>query len=65
MGDNKIPAHTAAQFVYDELLMDGTPALNLASFVTTYMEEEAEKLVVKNLSKVSPAPSISCIVTCN
>lgn len=31
--------------------MDGTPALNLASFVTTFMEEEAEKLMTENLSK--------------
>lgn len=31
--------------------MDGTPALNLASFVTTYMEEEVESLMVANLSK--------------
>jgi glutamate decarboxylase len=31
--------------------LDGTPALNLASFVTTFMEEEAEKLMRENLSK--------------
>jgi glutamate decarboxylase len=31
--------------------LDGTPALNLASFVTTFMEEEAEKLMAENLSK--------------
>lgn len=29
--------------------MDGSPALNLASFVTTYMEDEAEKLMLENL----------------
>ena len=46
-----MPARTAARFVHDELLMDGTPALNLASFVTTYMEDEAEKLMLENLSK--------------
>lgn len=31
--------------------LDGNPALNLATFVTTYMEEEAEKLMAENLSK--------------
>ena len=33
------------------LLQDGTPTLNLASFVTTYMEDEAEKLMVDAFSK--------------
>jgi glutamate decarboxylase len=51
MNESEIPARTAARLVHDELLMDGTPALNLASFVTTYMEEEAEKLMLENLSK--------------
>ena len=36
---------------HDELLLDGTPALNLASFVTTYQEPEAEQLMMENLSK--------------
>ncbi|RUS19245.1 glutamate decarboxylase, partial [Jimgerdemannia flammicorona] len=31
--------------------LDGNPVLNLASFVTTYMEPEAEKLMAENLSK--------------
>ena len=35
----------------DELDLDGRPNLNLASFVGTYMEREAEKLIVENLSK--------------
>jgi glutamate decarboxylase len=51
MGEDELPARIAARFVHDELLMDGTPALNLASFVTTYMEDEAEKLMLENLSK--------------
>ncbi|KZO97148.1 glutamate decarboxylase [Calocera viscosa TUFC12733] len=51
MAEEEMPARLAARFVHDELLMDGNPALNLASFVTTYMEEEAEKLMVDNLSK--------------
>lgn len=51
LGEEEMPARTAARFVHDELLMDGNPALNLASFVTTYMEEEAEKLMLENLNK--------------
>lgn len=42
-----MPARTAARFIKDDLLMDGTPSLNLASFVTTYMEEEAEQLMMQ------------------
>jgi hypothetical protein len=38
--------HSAYRLIKDDLTLDGTPTLNLASFVTTYMEEEAEKLMV-------------------
>lgn len=31
--------------------MDGNPYMNLASFVTTYMEPECETLMMENLSK--------------
>ena len=49
MREEEMPVRTAARFVHDELLMDGSPALNLASFVTTYMEDEAERLMLENL----------------
>ncbi|BGP19955.1 hypothetical protein JCM10213_006732 [Rhodosporidiobolus nylandii] len=51
MGEDEMPAQNAARFIRDELLMDGNPHMNLASFVTTYMEDEAEKLMMENLSK--------------
>ncbi|THH16691.1 hypothetical protein EW146_g3992 [Bondarzewia mesenterica] len=51
MAEEEMPARIAARFVHDELLMDGNPSLNLASFVTTYMEDEAERLMLENLSK--------------
>ena len=35
----------------DELDLDGRPNLNLASFVGTYMEKEADALIVENISK--------------
>ena len=39
------------QMLKDELDLDGRPNLNLASFVGTYMEREAEALMIENLSK--------------
>ncbi|GAA5838161.1 hypothetical protein JCM3766R1_001843 [Sporobolomyces carnicolor] len=51
MNDDEMDPRAAARFVKDELLMDGNPSLNLASFVTTYMEAEAEKLMMENLQK--------------
>ncbi|GAA6008495.1 hypothetical protein JCM11491_004498 [Sporobolomyces phaffii] len=51
MGEHEMDPRAAARFVSDELLMDGNPSLNLASFVTTYMEPEAEKLMMDNMSK--------------
>ena len=46
-----MPARTAKHLVRDELTLDGNPMLNLASFVTTYMEEEANDLIMENVSK--------------
>lgn len=45
------PADVVHQLIKDELDLDGRPSLNLASFVGTYMEKEAEQLMVENLSK--------------
>lgn len=50
MGEEEMPARTAARFIKDDLLLDGSPSLNLASFVTTYMEEEAEQLMMQHLN---------------
>lgn len=35
----------------DELDLDGRPNLNLASFVDTYLEDNAQRLMVENMSK--------------
>ncbi|KAM6562932.1 hypothetical protein CsatB_022930 [Cannabis sativa] len=40
MPEETIPKEAAYQFIHDELMLDGTPRLNLASFVTTWMEPE-------------------------
>ena len=49
--EEEMPAHVAYQLIRDELNLDGNPALNLATFVTTWMEPEADKLMVESLGK--------------
>jgi len=44
-------ASAAYQLVHDELNLDGNPALNLASFVTSWMEPEADRLASETLAK--------------
>ena len=44
-------AEAAYCLVHDELNLDGNPALNLASFVTPWMEPLAEKLATETLGK--------------
>jgi glutamate decarboxylase len=46
-----MPADAAYQLVHDELNLDGNPVLNLASFVTTWMEPEANELALETMSK--------------
>ncbi|KDQ06535.1 hypothetical protein BOTBODRAFT_39537 [Botryobasidium botryosum FD-172 SS1] len=46
-----VSAKAAYQIVHDELDLDGSPALNLASFVHTWMPEEAKQLMIENISK--------------
>jgi len=46
-----MPAQAAYQLIHDELNLDGNPALNLASFVTTWMEPEADKLMIETIDK--------------
>ncbi|KAI9496015.1 pyridoxal phosphate-dependent transferase [Zychaea mexicana] len=41
----------AYQLVHDELELDGRPTMNCASFVHTWMEPEADKLIMENISK--------------
>lgn len=47
---NGMPSNAAYQLIHDELSIDANPALNLSSFVTTWMEPEAEKLIMENLN---------------
>lgn len=49
--EKSMPANAAYQLIHDELNMDANPSLNLASFVTTWMEPEAQQLISENLHK--------------
>lgn len=44
-------AAVAYRRIHDELQLDGQPRLNVASFVTTWMETEAEQLAYESISK--------------
>jgi glutamate decarboxylase len=46
-----ISADAAYRLVHDELNLDGNPALNLASFVTSWMEPQANLLAAETLAK--------------
>jgi glutamate decarboxylase len=49
--DEGMPAKAAYQIIHDEMNLDGNPALNLASFVTTWMEPEADQLIAESMDK--------------
>ncbi|KAL4195989.1 hypothetical protein AMTRI_Chr04g243800 [Amborella trichopoda] len=51
MPENSIPKDAAYQIINDELMLDGNPRLNLASFVTTWMEPECDKLILSTINK--------------
>ncbi|MGH9071060.1 MAG: glutamate decarboxylase, partial [Acidimicrobiales bacterium] len=49
--DGEMPAELAYRLIHDELNLDGNPELNLATFVTTWMEPEADKLMTESLGR--------------
>jgi len=49
--DESLPSKTAYQLVHDELMLDGNPRLNLATFNTSWMEEEADRLLTETAPK--------------
>ncbi|KAL1924906.1 uncharacterized protein VTP21DRAFT_4560 [Calcarisporiella thermophila] len=49
--EKPVDPRVAYQMITDEMEVDGRPQLNCASFLTTWMEPEAEKLIVENLYK--------------
>jgi glutamate decarboxylase len=54
--DNELPkigmfAEDARLLVSEELVLDGIPQRNLATFVTTWMEPEAQRVIAENLHR--------------
>jgi glutamate decarboxylase len=47
LAEHGVLPRTALQVVRDELILDGNSRLNLATFVTTWMEPEAEQLMAE------------------
>ena len=48
-----MPAIDAAELLAEEVVLDGDPHRNLATFVTTWMEPEAQALIAQNLHRNS------------
>ncbi|MCX2932438.1 glutamate decarboxylase [Mycobacterium sp. CVI_P3] len=49
--DEPMEPAAAYRFIHDELMLDGSSRLNLATFVTTWMDPEAEKLMAETFDK--------------
>lgn len=47
----RIPAEDALKMLQAEMLIDGEPDKNLATFVTTYMEDQARQVITENLHR--------------
>ncbi|MFC3452194.1 glutamate decarboxylase [Amycolatopsis speibonae] len=51
LAEDPLPPDTALQLVRDELMLDGNARLNLATFVTTWMEPQARELMAECVDK--------------
>jgi glutamate decarboxylase len=51
LADDPVPPEVAYQLIHDELLLDGNSRLNLATFVTTWMEPAAQRLMAECVDK--------------
>ena len=49
--ERELPADVAYQLVHDELMLDGNARLNVATFVSTWMEPQAGKLMAECFDK--------------
>ena len=49
--DGETLPEVAYRFIHDELMLDGNSRLNLATFVTTWMEPQAERLMAETFDK--------------
>lgn len=51
MPDTESPPTAVYRMIHDELLLDGSSRLNMATFVTTWMDPEAEVLMAETFDK--------------
>ncbi|GFO80824.1 glutamate decarboxylase [Methyloceanibacter sp.] len=51
LAEQELRPETAHDLIRDELMLDGNARLNLATFVTTWMDPEAEKLMAETFDK--------------
>jgi glutamate decarboxylase len=51
MPQNGMPALDALRLLEEELVLDGIPVRNLATFVTTWMEPEVQRIIAENLHR--------------
>jgi glutamate decarboxylase len=51
LAEAEMPPDVAYQIIHDELMLDGNARMNLATFVSTWMEPQAEKLMAECLDK--------------
>ena len=51
MPDGEAPPSAVYRLIHDELLLDGSSRLNMATFVTTWMEPEADRLMAETFDK--------------
>jgi glutamate decarboxylase len=49
--DESMEPQAAYRFIHDELMLDGSSRLNLATFVTTWMDPEADELMAETFDK--------------
>lgn len=51
MPQDSMSGDLAYQIVHDEAMLDGNSRLNLATFVTTWMDDNARKIMMENMDK--------------
>jgi glutamate decarboxylase len=49
--EDELPPDVAFQAIHDELMVDGNARLNLATFVSTWMEPQGERLMAESFDK--------------
>ena len=49
--EGEMPPEVAYQIIHDELMLDGNARLNVATFVSTWMEPQAERLMTECFDK--------------